>query len=266
MAPNSQYGRQLADRLGDRRTLWLLCGVLAVLCVAAAVRLVLLVTGDSPQPAVRFAAAERDTGAIPALFAGDTPVRDGGEDLDVARIEARLLGVLSRGDRALASIAVEGETDSIYAEGEQLSASVVVERILPRSVIVREQGELRRIPLDSLVEDGGPVIGTAAGTDAGTGAKTEASLPGSVTPTLTEDGSTGFRIERLDPGMAKLGPVAEGDVVMAVEGRPVAALLGDPGARKRLTGSDTLTVTVLRDGRELDLSLDARVLNRWLNR
>lgn len=254
--------RRLVAAVTGRRFLWLLCALLALLCLAVAARLALLTLGDARQPTVRFpAVAGADSARDFAVYPGDGSPSSNGEDLAVARIDAVLLGVLGRGERALASIALEGERDRIYAEGDRLAPGVEVERILPRAVIVREQGQRRRIPLKSLVDDGGPLIERA-----GAGPASEPPSPRGVglSPAITGDGATGLRVERLDPALADLAGVEQGDLVVAVEGRPVATLMDDREALAQLAGSDSLAVTVLRDGREQELSLDGRLLREWL--
>ena len=103
--------------------------------------------------------------------------------------------------------------------------------------------------------DGYPELGTVDAELDNPAARREAGVP---------DGETGVRIDRIWPGSSAEGIVQVGDVVLAVDGRPVAndGTVADGDERlpfgmlvdRRQVG-EQVELTVLRDGRRLDLTV-----------
>jgi len=225
-------------------------------------------------PEVSFPAPQAQVDTSYSLYpgAGSAPADEAIEQLDVARINAVVVGIVSRAEGAWVNISLDGKTDRIYTIGDRLAPSVVVEAIVPDGVVVREQGVLRRIPLRSLVAEGAPAISVsspALAVPAVTGDELDSTSAAElidslgVTAVINADGSTGLRVDSLDAQLPALG-LSEGDVVVAVNGRPVAELMADARALADLRAEPQLAVTLRRDGSEQDISVDGAVISQWL--
>lgn len=271
---NSASWRAGVAVLGSRRSLWSLSVLLGLLCLAAGVRLGLLFSVPTHLPVVSFPAPAAQVERHYSLYpgAGSVPVDEAVEQLDVARINAVVVGIVSRAEGAWVNISLDGKTDRIYTIGDSLAPSVVVEAIVPDGVVVREQGVLRRIPLRSLVAEGAPAISvsspalavpTVTGDELDSTSAAELIDNLGVTAVINADGSTGLRVDSLDAQLPALG-LSEGDVVVAVNGRPVAELMADARALADLRAEPQLAVTLRRDGSEQDISVDGAVISQWL--
>ena len=244
--------------LSPRGWRWL-NGLLALLCLLAAVRLALLLMVPVGAPILALPPAAGDGRGGIALYPGVSGAVADRDALPAASLGAEVLGVITRGDRAWANIAVDGATDGIYRPGDELASGVTVARIEPGLVVVREQGQLRHIPLRTLLAAGDAPLGAAL-PPASAGAAMAVSL------TTTAGGDQALRLDALD-GDAVARGFAPGDLVVGLDDRPLADLLGDGDAMAALgAGAGEYRVRVLRDGGEHEITIDAAQVASWFNR
>ena len=251
--------RRLASGLTPR-VQWLACLVLAVLCVLAAVKLTALIVTEPQRPGIRFPVVQSppsQTGADLYPVAGSAVPP--GEQLSEAAINASLMGVVHLPERALASIAVGKGREKVYREGDELAAGVTLERIETTRVVIRERGALRQISLKSLLDSSAPIAVSEFPESGG-------DLPPVVaSPMLGDDGITGLRVDQLDPELEALDLVRKGDVVVAVDGIGLSALMADPAAMGRLAEREDLTLTLMRDGSETTVNIDGEIIRAMVN-
>lgn len=243
--------------LSPRGWRWLVA-LLALLCLLAAARLALLLVAPVGAPDLDFPPATGTAQGAIVLYPGSTGAVADREALPTANLDAEVLGVITRGAEAWANIAVDGAADGIYRPGDELAPGVRVARIEPGLVVVREHGQLRRIPLRTLLAGAAP-LGAALSAPA-----TAAVM--AVSAATTPEGEQALRLDALDDVASARG-FAAGDLVVAVDDRPLADLLADGEALAALaSGAGEYRVRVLRDGGEQEISIDAAEVASWLNR
>lgn len=263
MTGHAMTGHALTESpdLNIRLSRWLapLAAVLAALCVVAGVKIALLLLSPVMLPRIDFPASPPSS---PAVSLYPAAASAGVDNLAQASIDARLLGVAGVGDRMVATVAVSGGREQMVAVGGNLADGVTVENILPRALVVREHGTLRRIAFRPLggVQPGALVEAVSLPTAA------DDRPLSTVEATLVsrEDGSSGLRIDHLGDDLATLALVAAGDVVVAVDGRPLDAALADPGLLAAAAAGDAVAITLIRAGTELDLEVDGALVRRLL--
>lgn len=270
---------QLAGLLTGRNG-WLLNALLALLCLLALVRLGLLLLVPAALPAVTFPFQTEGQQALAqqvlALYPGESLTPAVARQLEAAAIDAVVLGVITRGDQAWANIAVAGGPDRVYSQGDQLASGVEIERIEAGLVVVRENGELRRIPLRTLLAAGETAVARASAFPSQPSpsqpspsqpapSQTTAVADISTTPVITDDGVAGLRLDDLD-ALALASGLASGDVVLAIDGRPFSELMAEGSLPADFAAGGEHRVTVLRAGNEQQIDIDAAHVASWLNR
>lgn len=250
--------KTVAALAASRRALWLLCAVLALFCLAGAVKLAMLLVSPPELPVVVYPAAQSSPSQPLARLYPDSGPETAGETLTEAALDGELMGVVSSGGRAVASMKIKGR-EAVYGVGDELVPGVVVEAVEPVQVVVREHGTLRRISLKSLL-DGQPGAGVTrypAGPVSGNGSthSGDASAMAQVTPVLTASGATGMRIDSLDGQLQGLDMVSAGDVILAVDGSPLSALMASGTALDDLSSRNSVSITLERNGQEMTVDI-----------
>jgi type II secretory pathway component PulC len=248
----------------SRAALRALCVVLALICVVAGVRVVLILVSEPDMPRVVFPAARQGAGQQQIVLFAQPGKSEPAQDLSEASINAELLGVISSGDRALANLRVNNGKETVYKVDDEIANGVTITAIEATRVVVRERGQLRSITLKSLLDNrsGGSVEIEAARV----GSTTTNALPVTMTPVITQSGDSAMRIDSLGESVAELGVLQEGDIVTAISGQSLSALFTDPEVQASLLKAQTLTVTVDRDGQELNIDVDRETVNALMAR
>ncbi|MAT50963.1 MAG: hypothetical protein CMK32_07255 [Porticoccaceae bacterium] len=258
-----KLSRPALDTGGWSRIGYCLCAVLGLVAVVMVVGLVADLRTPPGYPLIRFPDSGSDARPpIAGLFGDGSDPAEGSEQLPVARVGAVVVGVVTVGDRALASIAVDGAGDRLYAEGDALASGVEVAAIEPGLVIVHEQGQRRKLLLKSLLSAGGdPLLFDTPATASETARDDGIGLSSVVGP----DGGLALKVDRIDGLQAVADGFETGDLITAVNGSPLADWLAaghDPDS----LGGGILTVTVNRAGRPTTIELAADDVLPWLSR
>lgn len=181
------------------------------------------------------------------------------DTLQVAALDARLLGIIRQGQSALANIALDGKDDRLYREGDSLARGVTLEQIGVNHIVVRESGELRKIVFPSLKNKADqPLLSVQQKSVEAAPKKVKVQLKG--TTLFNESGIAGFRLDALPDSLERLDIVRAGDVVVAVDGKQLASLAADQNAVGHLLQRDSLQVSILRNGSEMDVNVKSDVL------
>jgi type II secretion system protein C len=256
----------LMDRLGgivmSRRSRWLVYAVLGLLLVLAVVRIVVLTLAEAEKPIVTFPAPaatgqRQGINLFPSAGPGEVS-----EDLAEAAVNAQLQGVIHSSDRALANLMVNGKKEAVFKVGDDIAGGVTIETIEATRVVVRERGQLRSITLKSLLDgrQGGQIELAPQPAEDRAGAL-RSSIQVEFTPVVTANGSSGMRIEHMGESLAALGLFEEDDVLVAVEGRPLADVFADPELQASLREKRSVSVTLERQGAEVNLDVETETLN-----
>lgn len=266
-----EYRHRWLAVLISPRGLWWLVAALLVLCLLLAARLVFVVATGPAKPVVSFppAVTSSDVRELALYPSATGPVVD--RETEKARINAELLGVVTSGARASASIVVSGGKVAVYQVGDDLAAGVTVEAIEPTRVVVREQGVLRHIALKSLVAEGGPgftpVAVDSQGGEQEAGSGMAPALPlVEVSTILTDDGQAAIRVDRIDGGLGQRVALNSGDIIVAVDGQSLASIMADGNALERLAGRQALSVTLIRNGVDTEIEVDGEIVKSLMGR
>ncbi len=194
------------------------------------------------------------------------------EQLAEASINAELIGVLSTSEFQTATIRINGQPEKVFAIGDELQPGVELVSVGTSRVVLNERGRRVQItmhkPWDMLVQlnaqnsrsGGGNAVNSTFLEDGFSLANMFDALPVQL-----EDSTTGIQLGGISEELLSLSTLLDGDVVMAVGGKSIDELMSDPSQWMSYTTETTLPVTVIREGEQATLyvnafSLSARIL------
>lgn len=187
------------------------------------------------------------------------------EDLAAASISAELLGVVIAGDDSVATIAVSRKPAQVYRIGDELERNVTLEEVDPTRVVISQSGTRQQILLKDVTgttrnrsEEDSLIRVNSAPTQAGVGF----SLPGvgSTTPIQVPGEGMGLRLGQVSSDIADLADLQDGDVVLNINGIPVADLFSNPLLWQQFSQETNLPMTVLRDESKEEVYVNAASL------
>lgn len=262
----------LMSRLKDRAP-QLAAAFFALLCLLMAAKLIdrVFLSGWNLGLAAQQVAPLRDTSRLvwfknpstPQTVTSAEPVATD-DQYQNASINAQLLGVLIAGNElAFAAIQTPQRPDGVYGIGDEIAANVILLRVEPTRVVVRERGVERQILLKPLAENGqladDDLIETMPQSGGATSGFSLSGVMGATPINVTGEG-IGLRLDALDAEVAAMSGLEQGDIVLAVDGRPVAQLMANPAVFTRLSEETALVVRVRRADQDLELTVNARAM------
>jgi type II secretion system protein C len=186
-------------------------------------------------------------------------VADIPKELATANINAKLLGVVIAGADSSATMKYSGALERVYFKGDELDNNTTIVEIQPYRIVVNQNGVNKQI----VMEKPDAVItseqGSAATGDAASNGFALANMFGAV-PVMA-GGSTGFKINNLSTEVQQLADIQEGDVVTKVNGVSIRDIMADPSQWMQFSTSTSLPVTVLRNGQEQVIYINASSLS-----
>lgn len=197
------------------------------------------------------------------IWFGDAPIKEEVSDipkeLEIANINAKLLGILMAGEDSAATIKYSGAPESVYLVGDELGRNTTILEIQPYRVVIDHNGVKKQIVMekrDSVIQsEQGPAT-SRKGVNSGFAL---ANMFGAV-PVMV-GGSTAFKINDLSSEVQQLADIQEGDVVTKVNGKSIQKIMADPSQWMAFSASTNLPVTVLRDGQEQIIYINASSLS-----
>lgn len=234
-----------------------LCALLALVCLLLGARLVWGVLQPAALPTLQFARPAMTPAALGFALYPHVAAAPLADRLQAASLDARLLGVMQVGERALASLAIKGEPERVFGVGDELASGVTLERIEARRVVVRERGDLRSLALVRLTADKAPIRVAAAHGKPPSEPAGGASLADWGRWEVTPEGDSGLRVERV--AAALQGRIQAGDLVTAINGRGLTEWLAAGDALRQLARSEELHVSLVRGARRLEINLATEV-------
>lgn len=187
------------------------------------------------------------------------------EDIADASINAELLGVVIAGDDSVATIVVSRRDAQVYRIGDELERNVTLEEVEPNRVVISQSGTRRQILLKDITGAARPnsdenslIRVNNAPAQAGVGF----SLPGvgSTTPINVPGEGTGLRVSGISSDIADLADLQDDDVVLNINGTPVSDLFSNPLLWQQFSQETNLPMTVLRDGTQQEVYVNAASL------
>ena len=181
------------------------------------------------------------------------------EQLATANLNARLLGVVLAGESSSATLRVNNSPEAVYHIGDDLGASSTIVDIQPYRIVIDQNGAKKQILLqkpDSIIETEQVSSASQVAPDNGFAL---ANMFGAV-PVMT-DGAAGFKMNNLSDEMKQLADIQEGDVITKVDGVAIQDIMANPQKWMTLSGSSSLPVTVLRQGQQQTIYINAASLS-----
>jgi type II secretion system protein C len=181
------------------------------------------------------------------------------EQLATANLNARLLGVVLAGESSSATVKVNNSPEAVYQIGDDLGANSTIVDIQPYRIVIDQNGAKKQILLqkpDSIIETEQVFSANQVAADNGFAL---ANMFGAV-PVKT-DGAAGFKMNNLSDEMKQLADIQEGDVITKVDGVAIQDIMANPQKWMTLSGSSSLPVTVLRQGQQQTIYINAASLS-----
>lgn len=189
------------------------------------------------------------------------------EQLAEASINAELLGVLSRQGLATATISINGQAEKVFAIGDELQPGVELVSVSTSRVVLNERG--RQVQLTMRKPEDMPVQLRSQRQNMNSTALLEdgfslANMFDAV-PVQLDNAATGIQLGGISDEILSLTELQDGDVVIQVGTTSIDELMSNPGQWMGYSTETTLPVTVMRNGQETTLyvnafSLSARIL------
>lgn len=238
---------------------------LALLCLWLLIAIIMQTTSEpeTPSPMARVPSAANLNWN---WFADDVSVADIDEVSQVisdqlanANINATLLGVVMAGDASSATLKVNNSPEAVYKKGDDLGSSSIIVEIQPYRIVISQNGANKQILLqkpESIIETEQVIPSARSAPEDGFAL---ANMFGAVPVMIA--GSTGFKMNNLSDEMMQLSDMQEGDTITHIDGVAVQDLLADPQQWITLSGSSSLPVTVIRQGQEETIYINAASLS-----
>ena len=263
----SAWVRRLASASVAQKLLLLSNLVLAISSVVLVVLLATLFAQDKPasEAIPRSTAATTDLrwnwfNSGSSTAAVDTGVADLGKLAD-ATINAKLLGVTISERTSLATLSFNGRPEQVYRVGDRIGSAVFIKQIQPFRIVVEQNGARRQILLqkaDSVMQTEQSADSTDQ--DFGDQGFAMANMFGAV-PVQVDNYGSGFKLNKLSDEMKSLADIEDGDVVVDIGGTGIQDLMSDPAQWVNYTNESSLPVTVIRNGEEVVIYVNAASLS-----
>lgn len=187
------------------------------------------------------------------------------EELAVASINAELLGVVIAGEDSIATIAVSRKAAEIYQIGDEIESNVTLEEVESNRVIISQAGARRQLLLKDIT--GSTTANTEETqlirvneTPAASGGGFTLPGVGATTPIQVPGEGMGLRLSQVSADIADLADLENGDVVMEINGTPVADLFTNPLLWQQFSQQTSLPMTVIRGGEREEVYVNASSL------
>lgn len=195
-------------------------------------------------------------------FLGESEIADAAsdqlDDLADAKINATLLGVMIAGESSSATLKFNGKPEAVYHTGDNLGLNSSIVKIQPYRIVVKENGVNKQVLMkkpDAVMVTEESEDGRQPQSDGFALANMFGAVPVNV------GGNSGLKMNNLSDEIKILADIQEGDVVVKVDGLSVQSLMGNPTKWMRYSASSSLPVTVIRQGQEETIYVNAASLS-----
>ena len=182
------------------------------------------------------------------------------QELSDANINAELLGVMLAGEASSATLKFKGKPEKVFQKNDQINGSIKLLAIEAYRIVVSENGVKKQVVMnkpDTIME-----------TATTSGASAErlqskgfalANMFGAVPVNVA--GRSGFKMNNLSADIKMMADIRDGDVVMQVDGLSVQDLMSNPIKLMSYSTATSLPVTVMRNGRQEIIYVNAASLS-----
>ncbi|MFT5331344.1 MAG: type II secretory pathway component PulC [Porticoccaceae bacterium] len=179
-------------------------------------------------------------------------------ELANAQINADLLGVMLSGDASLATLKFNGKPEQVYQKGDKLNGKMELIDIEAYRIVISDNGINKQLLMKKP-----DVIMESQQQDENVDVQSQgfalANMFGAVPVNI--GGDTGFKINNLSADVAGMADIRDGDVVVQIDGLSVQDLMSDPVKWMSYSNSSSLPVTLVRNGREEIIYVNAASLS-----
>lgn len=182
------------------------------------------------------------------------------QELSDASINAELLGVMLAGDASSATLKFKGKPEQVFQRDDKINASIKLLAIEAYRIIVSENGVKKQVMMnkpDTIMETATTLGGSAQQLQSKGFAL--ANMFGAVPVNIA--GGSGFKMNNLSSDIKMMADIRDGDVVMQVDGLSVQDLMSNPMKLMSYSSATSLPVTVMRNGRQETIYVNAASLS-----
>jgi len=175
-----------------------------------------------------------------------------------AQINADLLGVILAGASSSATLKFNGKPEQVYQKGDKLDGKMELIDIEAFRIVISDNGINKQllmkksdVIMESQLQD--------ENVDIQAQGLALANMFGAVPVNI--GGDTGFKINNLSADMQGMADIRDGDVVVQIDGLSVQDLMSDPVKWMSYSNSSSLPVTLVREGQEEIIYVNAASLS-----
>lgn len=182
------------------------------------------------------------------------------QELSDASINAELLGVMLAGDASSATLKFKGKPEQVFQRDDKINASIKLLGIEAYRIIVSENGVKKQVMMnkpDTIMETATTLGGSVQQLQSKGFAL--ANMFGAVPVNIA--GGSGFKMNNLSSDIKMMADIRDGDVVMQVDGLSVQDLMSNPMKLMSYSSATSLPVTVMRNGRQETIYVNAASLS-----
>ncbi|MGB2466153.1 MAG: type II secretion system protein N, partial [Porticoccaceae bacterium] len=185
-------------------------------------------------------------------------------ELPEANINAVLLGIMMAGENSLATLKMNGKPEAVYSIGDDLSGGFRLIDIETFRIVVRKNGVTEQVVMkkpEGIIETQqlSPAESSAAPGNQPEEGFALANMFGAV-PVMA-GGGAGLKLNNLSAELTSVAALQEGDIVVQVDGKSVQDLMANPAQWVNYSTSNSLPVTVMRQGQEEIIYVNAASLS-----
>ena len=261
--------RKLLDRPANELVRFALVGSLLLSCLylAIAIALQFIASGDRENRQIARVPAAKvlywNWFSSESVVAETTVLEKHGE-LPEANINAVLLGIMMAGENSLATLKMNGKPEAVYSIGDDLSGGFRLIDIETFRIVVRKNGVTEQVVMkkpEGIIETQqlSPAESSAAPGNQPEEGFALANMFGAV-PVMA-GGGAGLKLNNLSAELTSVAALQEGDIVVQVDGKSVQDLMANPAQWVNYSTSNSLPVTVMRQGQEEIIYVNAASLS-----
>ncbi|MGB0669395.1 MAG: type II secretion system protein N, partial [Porticoccaceae bacterium] len=261
--------RKLLDRPANELVRLALVGLLLLSCLylAVAIALQFIASGDGESRQISRVPSAKvlywNWFSSESVVAEMTAVETHGE-LPEANINAVLLGIMMAGENSLATLKMNGKPEAVYSIGDDLSGGFRLIDIETFRIVVRKNGVTEQVVMkkpEGIIETQqlSPAESSAAPGNQPEEGFALANMFGAV-PVMA-GGGAGLKLNNLSAELTSVAALQEGDIVVQVDGKSVQDLMANPAQWVNYSTSNSLPVTVMRQGQEEIIYVNAASLS-----
>ena len=178
------------------------------------------------------------------------------DELQDARVNAQLLGVVITNFERVASIATPSDPKGVFMEGDEIADGVSLAEIQSNRVLVREQGILRQLRMSVYSTEDQAVTRTqsqASRFALPAASSTEIEDQYDVRIVGTNEWGTAVKVDKI-PDLARGSSALQPeDLIIRIAGNTIQALVRDTSLQESLMSSGALPLTVVRDDQPMEI-------------